>query len=196
MYYTPNPPGYTAEKYFQDVTTMLPFALKEYQKNGSMIKCAHCGAAHNSATFEIQKLTKQNVITDVEIVSVCEACASKPTLSPPEEWAHVDKMSGLFVPEDGWATFATGLRWLGADALRQTVGWPLISKLIHADGSLRHIANAIAFSATLNNGTRTTPLVFSWPSDKLVFVAGEAVKSSLEEVLFRDICFPGGTLHY
>jgi len=191
----PNPPGYTAEEYSQDVMAMLPFALKEYQKNGSMIKCAHCGAAHSSTNFQIHKCTGQNVTTDIEIVSVCESCASKPTLSPLEEWAHVGTMSGLFVPEKGWATFAMGLRWLGAYALRETVGWPLISRLLHADGSLCDVANAIAFSGTRSNGTWVIPLVFAWPSDDHVFATGQAIASSLDEVLFGAICLRNGALH-
>lgn len=77
MYFTPNPSGYTAEKYFQDVMAMLPFALKEYQKSGRMISCGHCGATHNSAFFYIQRCTAQNMIADVEIVSVCDnVCCS------------------------------------------------------------------------------------------------------------------------
>ncbi|WP_124486884.1 MULTISPECIES: hypothetical protein [unclassified Burkholderia] len=191
----PNPSNYTAENYSQDVMAMLPFALKEYQKNGSMVQCAHCGAAHSSTNFQIHKCTEQAVITDIEIVSVCDKCASKPTLPSPGQWAHVGKTSGLFVPEDGWATFAMGLRWLGAYALRETVGWPLISRLLHADGSLCHVANAVAFSGTRNNGTWVIPLVFSWPSDEVVFAAGEAIKSSLDEVLFGAICLPGRVLH-
>jgi len=62
-HFTPNPTGYTAEKYQEDVAAMLPFALSQYQKSGRMIACAHCGRTHSDGNFAFQSLPESGVST-------------------------------------------------------------------------------------------------------------------------------------
>jgi hypothetical protein len=191
-----NPPGYTAGQFAEDVTAMLPFALPEYQKSGQMMLCAHCGIAHQGGCFAIEASGELDTAADVEIVSVCDVCAAKPALPPPAQWAHVGAASGLFVAQEDWATFTTGLRWLGALALREKFGFPLVAKLLHADGPLRDACNAmIFFDGSSSSRTREAPFIFPWESDKLVFAGGGSIKVALEAALrygsvmiFGELC--------
>ena len=105
-------------------------------------------------------------------------------MPPPAQWAHVGAASGLFVTRENWATFATGLRWLGALALREKFGWPLVAKLLHADGPRRDASNAMIFcDGSSSNRVREAPFVFPWESDRLAFVAGGSIKVALEAAL-------------
>lgn len=179
-----NPPGYTAGQFAEDVTAMLPFALPEYQKSGQMMACAHCGIAHHGGFLAIQAGGELDTTADVEIVSVCDVCVAKPALPPPAQWAHVGAASGLFVTRENWATFATGLRWLAAQALREKFGFPLVAKLLHADGPLRDACNAmIFFDGSCSTRTREAPFVYPWESDTLSFSAGGNIKLALDAAL-------------
>ncbi|CAE6828765.1 hypothetical protein LMG22931_06699 [Paraburkholderia nemoris] len=183
LYFTPNPAGYTAAKFSEDVAAMLPFALPEYRKYGRMISCAHCGIAHRGTSFAILAPAKPDMIAEVEIASVCDVCAPHPALLPPGQWAHVDAASALFVAAEDRATFVTDLRWFGALALREKFGWPLVSKLLHADGSVRDTCNAMIFFDGGSNGTQEEPFMFPWESEAVSFAGGEGLKAVLEAAL-------------
>jgi len=186
-HFTPNPTGYTAEKYQEDVAAMLPFALSQYQKSGRMIACAHCGRTHSDGNFAFQSLPESGVAADVTIVSLCNTCAIEPVLPPPGQWAHVGATSSMYVEQKNWASFATALRWLGADALRAELGWPLAAKVLHADGPLRDQCNAIVFSDAGGNRVRTTAFAFSWGADLHSFAGSGIIKAALEMALRGDL---------
>ncbi|WP_321934417.1 hypothetical protein [Paraburkholderia sp. J8-2] len=183
-YFLRNPSNYTAEKFAEDVAAVLPVALPQYQKHGQMISCARCGIGHRGGSFSIHARGEPDMITDVDIVSVCDVCSMDPALPPLDQWKHVCATSGMFVAEKNWATFATALRWLGADALREKLGWPLVSRLLQADGHLREVCNAVIFfDGSASNLTRESPFVFPWQSDKPVFAGGGSIKVALKAAL-------------
>ena len=186
-HFTPNPPGYSAEKFQEDVAAMLPFALPQCQKSGRMIACAQCGNSHSDVGFAFQSFPESGVVTDVTIVSVCNPCAIEPMLPPRGPWTHVGVASSMYVEQKDWASFATWLRRLGADALREELGWPLAAKLLHADGPLRDQCDALVFSDAGGNRVRTTAFAFSWGTSPHSFVGSGIIKAALEAALRGDL---------
>jgi hypothetical protein len=186
---TPNLRGYTADKFAEDITAVLPFAFPELHELGRMTTCGQCGATHDGIHFVVHKCTELDNISEVEVVAVCNTCATSPAMLPPNEWSYVCETSGLFVPEENWALYVKTLRSIGAWVLRKKWGLPLVSKLLHADDIPSIPFNAVVFFQGDGDRLREIPCVFPWHSGDLLFIGGKNAKAALDARLDNSMMF-------
>jgi hypothetical protein len=73
---TSNRKGYTAAQFAEDIGPLLPFALPEFRRLGLMKTCAHCGKTLDGVTFVLRSRTVQHGVTEAQVLTICNACAT------------------------------------------------------------------------------------------------------------------------
>ncbi|SPA46772.1 hypothetical protein [Cupriavidus taiwanensis] len=177
---TTNPPGYTAERYMEDLQAVLPFALPELRKIDRLTTCAQCGVMENALNFVFH-----HIKDGLEVAVVCNTCIEKGLL-PPHQWQHADDASGMFVAREHWAAFAKVLRYFGAWALREELGFPLIAKSLHADDIPDPSCTGIAFfETTPATGNRFLEALcwFQWQPHDRTYAGGGELRTALHAAL-------------
>lgn len=185
---TTNPPGYTADRYMDDLVAVLPYALPELRNIGRMTTCAQCGAVKDDLQFVFHHIKDGSRVIEIEVGVVCNACIDDGLL-PPRQWQHACDASGLFVTRKHWATFAKTLRCFGAWALREELGFPLIAKSLHADATPDPSCTGIAFFETTEaTGSRflEAPCWFKWQPDDRTYAGGGELRTALHAALISS----------
>jgi hypothetical protein len=107
---TPSPQGYTAAQFAQDIAPLLLTALPEFRRHGLMKTCAHCGKTLDGVTFVLRTPDVQHGNPVAHILSICNACATRPADLSPSDWPHARDDSGLLLQQCEWAQFTRFLR--------------------------------------------------------------------------------------
>jgi hypothetical protein len=114
---------YTAENYTADAKAIMPHVTNALHQLGYFSTCGQCGKPHDGGAVTLQYGGHVNgEIDTIELVAVCNNCASKPLL-PPKDWRHVGPSSGLFATPENWQVLTAQLRKLALEvAIRNYSG--------------------------------------------------------------------------
>ncbi|MFX1763296.1 hypothetical protein PWP93_11950 [Paraburkholderia sp. A1RI-2L] len=114
----------------EDISATVPFILPLIHAIGRLTTCGNCGAQHDGERFGTSIRRNGKKIVGVEIVAVCNACATGLTMLDCTA-ENLVEASGMFVPEASWISVARALRELVSEVARRD-GLPF---LIDFEGS-------------------------------------------------------------